>query len=111
MGVNKIIALGHAGYSKDQDVARRVSGVDVVVGGHTNTFLYTGALPSSEVSLGPYPLIVDSEVDLGRQVPVVQAYAYGKFLGHLRLTFDSNGDLVSWSGNPILLDNSVPKGE
>ncbi|KAI8494629.1 5'-nucleotidase [Branchiostoma belcheri] len=91
-GVNKIIALGHAGYSKDQDVARRVSGVDAVVGGHTNTFLYT-----------------DSEVDPGRQVPVVQAYAYGKYLGYLRLTFDGRGDLVRWSGNPILLDNSVPK--
>ncbi|KAI8513902.1 5'-nucleotidase [Branchiostoma belcheri] len=108
-GVNKIIALGHAGYSKDQDVARRVSGVDAVVGGHTNTFLYTGAPPSSEVPLGPYPLIVHSEVDPGRQVPVVQAYAYGKYLGYLRLTFDGRGDLVRWSGNPILLDNSVPK--
>ncbi|XP_066268529.1 snake venom 5'-nucleotidase-like [Branchiostoma lanceolatum] len=108
-GVNKIIALGHAGYSKDQDVARRVSGVDVVVGGHTNTFLYTGAPPLSEVPLGPYPLLVDSEVDAGRQVPVVQAYAYGKYLGHLRLTFDSDGDLLRWSGNPILLDKTVPK--
>ncbi|XP_019621174.1 PREDICTED: 5'-nucleotidase-like [Branchiostoma belcheri] len=108
-GVNKIIALGHAGYSKDQDVARRVSGVDAVVGGHTNTFLYTGAPPSSEIPLGPYPLIVHSEVDPGRQVPVVQAYAYGKYLGYLRLTFDGRGDLVRWSGNPILLDNSVPK--
>ncbi|CAH1248466.1 NT5E [Branchiostoma lanceolatum] len=108
-GVNKIIALGQAGYSKDQDVARRVSGVDVVVGGHTNTFLYTGAPPLSEVPLGPYPLLVDSEVDAGRQVPVVQAYAYGKYLGHLRLTFDSGGGLLRWSRNPILLDNSVPK--
>ena len=40
-GVNKIIALGHAGYAMDQQVAR-LSGVDVVIGGHTNTFLYTG---------------------------------------------------------------------
>ena len=47
-GVNKIIALGHAGYSKDQEVARRVSGVDVVVGGHTNTFLYTGKINRSD---------------------------------------------------------------
>ena len=40
-GVNKIIALGHAGYSVDQKVAE-IDGVDVVVGGHTDTFLYTG---------------------------------------------------------------------
>lgn len=42
MGVNKIIALGHSGFLVDQDIARKVRGVDVVVGGHTNTFLFTG---------------------------------------------------------------------
>lgn len=42
LGYNKIIALGHSGFVVDQDIARRVRGVDVVVGGHTNTFLYTG---------------------------------------------------------------------
>lgn len=44
MGVNKIIALGHSGFTVDKDIARKVRGVDVVVGGHTNTFLYTGIL-------------------------------------------------------------------
>jgi 5'-nucleotidase len=42
MGVNKIIALGHAGFDVDIDIAKRVKGVDVVIGGHSNTFLYTG---------------------------------------------------------------------
>ena len=41
-GVNKIIALGHAGISMDERIAREVEEVDIVVGGHTNTFLYTG---------------------------------------------------------------------
>ena len=41
-GVNKIIALGHAGINIDKKVAEEVDGVDIVVGGHTNTFLYTG---------------------------------------------------------------------
>lgn len=47
LGVNKIIALGHSGFLVDQDIARRVRGVDVVVGGHTNTFLFTGEMESS----------------------------------------------------------------
>lgn len=47
MGVNKIIALGHSGFLVDQDIARKVRGVDVVVGGHTNTFLFTGKTESS----------------------------------------------------------------
>ncbi len=41
-GVNKIIALGHSGIEKDMEIAAKVRGVDVVVGGHTDTFLYTG---------------------------------------------------------------------
>jgi len=41
-GVNIIIALGHAGFRKDVELAETVEEVDVVVGGHTNTFLYTG---------------------------------------------------------------------
>lgn len=45
-GVNKIIALGHAGYVMDQKVGA-IQGVDIVVGGHTDTFLYTGQLERS----------------------------------------------------------------
>ncbi|OWK02032.1 NT5E, partial [Cervus elaphus hippelaphus] len=42
LNVNKIIALGHSGFEVDKLIAQKVKGVDVVVGGHTNTFLYTG---------------------------------------------------------------------
>ena len=55
-GVNKIILLTHIGYGADVAVAQGVSGVDVVVGGHTNTFLsnqYAGAL-------GEYPTVLES---------------------------------------------------
>uniref|UniRef100_A0A3P9AU01 5'-nucleotidase n=1 Tax=Maylandia zebra TaxID=106582 RepID=A0A3P9AU01_9CICH len=37
----QIIALGHSGFTVDQMIAKKVRGVDVVIGGHTNTFLYT----------------------------------------------------------------------
>ena len=40
-GVNKIIALGHSGYSFSQQVAE-IPGVDIVIDGHSHTFLYTG---------------------------------------------------------------------
>ncbi|XP_058469975.1 5'-nucleotidase [Solea solea] len=105
LGVDKVIALGHSGFTKDREIARRVRGVDVVVGGHTNTFLYSGKPPSTEVPVGPYPFMVKS--DDGRQVPVVQAYAFGKYLGYLKVTFDEAGNVVRSSGNPILLDSSV----
>ncbi|CAL8314900.1 unnamed protein product [Merluccius merluccius] len=107
LGVDKVIALGHSGFEMDQEIARRVRGVDVVIGGHTNTFLYTGTPPSEENPAGPYPFLVRS--DDGRQVPVVQAYAFGKYLGFLKVTFDAAGNVLESKGNPILLNSSVPE--
>ncbi|XP_021430396.1 snake venom 5'-nucleotidase [Oncorhynchus mykiss] len=105
LGYNKIIALGHSGFDVDIDIAKRVKGVDLVIGGHTNTFLYTGSVPSSEVPAGPYPFTVRSED--GRDVPVVQAFAFGKYLGYLKLVFDKSGNVLKANGNPILLDSSI----
>ncbi|KAK1171922.1 snake venom 5'-nucleotidase-like isoform X2 [Acipenser oxyrinchus oxyrinchus] len=105
LGINKIIALGHSGFETDKLIAKKVSGVDVVIGGHSNTFLYTGTPPSNDVPVGPYPFIVDS--DDGRQVPVVQAYAFGKYLGYLKVTFNKQGNVVTAKGNPILLDSTI----
>ncbi|MED6289997.1 5'-nucleotidase [Characodon lateralis] len=107
LGVNKIIALGHSGFTVDRLIARKVRGVDVVIGGHTNTFLYTGTPPSLETKVGDYPFVETSED--GRNVPVVQAYAFGKYLGLLNVTFDNDGNVVKYSGNPVLLDSSIPE--
>ncbi|XP_064412304.1 5'-nucleotidase [Latimeria chalumnae] len=107
LGVNKIIALGHSGFEVDKLIAKKVKGVDVVIGGHSNTFLYTGQPPSSEIPVGPYPFMVKSED--GRDVPVVQDYAFGKYLGNLKVTFDNQGNVMQAAGNPILLDSSIPE--
>ncbi|XP_039709211.1 5'-nucleotidase [Pteropus medius] len=107
LNVNKIIALGHSGFEMDKLIAQKVKGVDVVVGGHSNTFLYTGNPPSKEVPVGKYPFIVTS--DDGRKVPVVQAYAFGKYLGYLKVEFDEKGNVITSHGNPILLNSSIPE--
>lgn len=41
-GVNIIIGLGHSGIEKDKEIAREVEDIDLIVGGHSHTFLYTG---------------------------------------------------------------------
>ena len=41
-GINIIIALGHAGIEIDKKIAKEVDDIDIVIGGHTNTFLYSG---------------------------------------------------------------------
>ena len=68
----------------------------------------TGQAPSSEVPAALYPFMVKSED--GRDVPVVQAYAFGKYLGYLKVTFSDTGDVLKATGNPILLDSTVPEG-
>lgn len=46
----------------------------------------------------------------GRKVPVVQAYAFGKYIGNLEITFDDDGEVIEAFGQPIILDNSVAQG-
>ncbi|KAK7107283.1 snake venom 5'-nucleotidase-like [Littorina saxatilis] len=106
-GINKIVCVGHAGFVVDLRIAREVPGVDVVVGGHTNTFLYNGEAPSDEDPVGSYPVVIDRKD--GTKALVVQDYAFGKYLGFLQVKFNDSGTVVSWSGNPILLNDSVPK--
>ncbi|WP_151717703.1 bifunctional metallophosphatase/5'-nucleotidase [Gemmobacter serpentinus] len=95
-GVTKIIALTHVGYNRDQQIAAEVPGIDAIVGGHSHTLLSN----TDEKAVGPYPTMVGA-------VPVVTAYAYSKYLGHLELTFDDAGVLKEAKGAPVLLDQSV----
>lgn len=101
MGVNKIILVTHIGYNADVEVAQGVSGVDVVVGGHTNTFLsnvYAGAQ-------GEYPTVLESAS--GEPVLVVQAATATEYLGRLDVEFDADGVLSDWEGDAILLSRYI----
>ncbi len=104
-GVTKIIALTHVGFVRDQEIAAQVPGIDAVVGGHSHTFLSA----SAEERQGAYPTWVSQED--GTAVPVVQAYAYGKYLGHLVLEFNDEGSLIHAHGDTILIDASVAPDE
>jgi 5'-nucleotidase len=100
-GINKIILLTHIGYGVDVEVAQGVSGVDVIVGGHTNTFLsntYAGAI-------GEYPTVLESVS--GEPILVVQANANTVYLGRLDVEFDADGLLTDWDGDAILLSRFI----
>ncbi|XP_077553629.1 protein 5NUC-like [Haemaphysalis longicornis] len=104
--VNIIIAITHSGFSREINIVDKVTEIDVLVGGHTNTFLYTGNdHPKENKPDGPYPYVVNRTG--GSQAVVVQEYWFGKFLGKLELTFDEQGKITSYGGNPILLDANV----
>ena len=100
MGVNKIIVLSHSGYGVDQRVAAETTGVDVIVGGHSNTLLSN----TNERAAGAYPTMVG-------ETAIVQAYAYGKFLGELNVTFNDAGEITEAVGEPLVMDASVTEDE
>ncbi len=99
-GVNKIILLTHVGYSRDMALAEALTGVDIIIGGHSHTLLSN----TDDDAAGPYPTMVND-------VPVFTAYAYGKFLGEIQATFDDDGNLTEIGGEPMLLDASVAEDE
>ncbi|XP_040062786.1 protein 5NUC-like [Ixodes scapularis] len=108
--VNIIVGITHCGYLRDIEIMKEVEDLDVIVGGHTNTFLYHGnGYPPENTPEGDYPTLVD-KTDGSRGL-VVQAYCYGKYLGFLQVTFDGNGNVINGTGNPILLNSSVTEDE
>jgi 5'-nucleotidase len=104
-GVDIVIALTHVGLPDDIRIAEATTGIDVIVGGHSHTYLSQDD-PDRD---GPYPLWI-SNPD-GVMVPIVQAYAYSKYLGQLAVTFDDAGEVIYAEGNTMLLDASVTPDE
>lgn len=100
-GVNKIIAVTHVGLEEDKRIAAETTGIDVIVGGHSHTLLSN----TQKRAEGPYPVMVKNPD--GINVPIVQAYAYSKFVGELRVNFSDDGIVKTAVGEPHLLDKSV----
>ena len=114
--IDILIALGHAGYEKDKEIAEKVSEIDIVVGGHSHSFLYTGQVSENmvEVVEGDYPTYVTQPS--GKVVPVVQVYKYSKYLGFLTLNFNGQGELLEpvagggvSTAEVVLLDKTFPR--
>jgi len=100
-GIDKIILLSHVGFSVDLEIAQSVTGVDIVVGGHSHTLLsnqYAGAADS-------YPVVLESAN--GEPVLVVQAGEKTIYLGRLDVEFDSAGLVSDWDGDNILLSRFI----
>eukprot|EP01026_Neomeris_dumetosa_P046243 TRINITY_DN3933_c0_g1_i3.p1 TRINITY_DN3933_c0_g1~~TRINITY_DN3933_c0_g1_i3.p1 ORF type:complete len:877 (+),score=140.15 TRINITY_DN3933_c0_g1_i3:196-2826(+) len=116
--VDIIIALSHLGYSADTYLVREVSGVDLVVGAHSHSFLshigdkgpelnrYEG---TRDTSWGPYPTWVKAPD--GQSIPVVQAGWATRYLGKIQLQFNEKGEIQAAWGQPILLGGSASSND
>jgi 5'-nucleotidase / UDP-sugar diphosphatase len=114
LGINKIILLSHLGYAEDLALAKQVSGVDIIVGGHSHSLLgderklsVVGLTPA-----GHYPTEVLAPD--GNRVLVLQAWQWGHVLGKLRVSFSPAGEIVDYEAGitvPVsdrFARNSVP---
>ncbi len=86
--VDAVILLGHGGIGpaggevgEDEALAGYLSGVDLVVSGHTHR-----SMPAPRFVHGPG----------GKLVPVVQAKAYGREVGKVELVFPDDPDRPVW---------------
>ena len=104
-GIKRIICLSHNGYKDDQYLAQNTRGISIIVGGHSHSLLLKDQTVPGVV--GPYPTQV-TNLD-GQDTWVVQAHRFGDYVGHVDLEWNSKNELVSLSGDPILLDESIGK--
>lgn len=108
--VDIIVVLSHCGLDVDRIIAKNAGeNVDIIVGGHSHTFLFAGDNPpGTDRPADTYPVIVNQSG--GHQVLIVQASAYTKYLGEITLYFDDQGIVRHFEGAPIYLDSDIIPG-
>lgn len=87
-GINKIIVLSHCGLTKDQEIAKKIDGIDVIIGGHTHDLL-----PGLEEGKNLF------YSKTGDPVIITQAGKDGEHFGVLNLEFDENGIITKVQNN------------
>ncbi|MBF0524891.1 MAG: 5'-nucleotidase C-terminal domain-containing protein [Deltaproteobacteria bacterium] len=111
LGVNIIIVLSHLGYHEDIQLAAKITGVGVIIGGHSHTLLGDpNNFKSAGVVLTPsgdYPTVVKNPA--GKNVYIAQAWSWYNILGQLDVVFDADGDVQSCVGHPTLIVSEVIK--
>ncbi|KAF0303441.1 Protein 5NUC [Amphibalanus amphitrite] len=117
-GIKLIVALGHSGYERDQEIAHRVPSLDVIVGGHSHTLLWPDPISHQAPGVppdpadagnvrGPYPTVVVQPS--GRRVLLLHAFFGGKYVGNINITFNADDEVKDWWPQPQLLDESMPQ--
>ena len=104
MGITKILVLSHVGFGRDQQIAAEVDGVSAIIGGHSHTLM-----SNTQEGAVEYATLVESPS--GRAVPIVQAFAFSRYLGNLTLEFAEDGTVISATGDTVLLDATFAPAE
>ena len=87
-GVNKIFLLSHLGHKNDKEVAKKTSGIDVIIGGHTHELV-------KDIKEGENLLYSNN----GEPVILTEAGKDGSYFGKLNLEFDKDGVITKAQNN------------
>jgi 5'-nucleotidase len=98
--INKVILLSHLGYSEDIALAKELKNVDVIIGGHSHSFLGSTEIPGFPTPMGSYPTKSGDAL-------IITAWEWAKLLGRLQVTFDKTGKITKYSGQPIPVDERI----
>ncbi|MEM8501907.1 MAG: choice-of-anchor I family protein [Cyanobacteria bacterium P01_D01_bin.1] len=99
--IDKVILLSHMQQiAIEQALATRLTDVDIIVAGGSNTLLSDGddVLRAGDTSQGDYPIFTD-DAD-GNPVAVVNTDGNYKYIGRFVADFDENGLLIEESYDP-----------
>ncbi|MGF1732229.1 bifunctional metallophosphatase/5'-nucleotidase [Photobacterium kasasachensis] len=102
-GINNIVALTHIGNAVDLEIASKVNGIDLIVGGHSHTLLGDFTNIGHDHN-GVYAQMVQNPNGQS-QTCVVQAGQYAQAIGRLAVSFDTNGEVTACNGLNTLLSN------
>lgn len=103
-GVKYIVAVTHLGLDRDQRLAEKVNGIDVIVGGHSHSLL--GDFSELGWAEGePYARQFNNPDGLATTC-VVQAGQFAQAMGQVNVTFTKDGRVERCEGgNTLLADN------
>lgn len=107
-GINIIIVVGHGHYLQNKEVLSNLKNVDLFVAGHSRLLFYNGKPPEGKSS-GPYPEKLKNAN--GDDVLVLYTGHHGLYVGTLAMTFDDEGKIVDYVGNPAYMDESIKENE
>lgn len=96
--VDLIVVISHSGYELDLEMAAVINEVDVILGGHTHTEVYSPQLVANS----------QTGFDNGLNGTIVaQTGEHGIFLGLVDISLDDSGKIVTFSGRLEKIDASV----
>ncbi len=85
--VDIVVLLSHSGFDTDKNIAKQVSGIDAIIGGHSQTLIET-------------PREINNTI-------IVQAGENGQRLGKLVLNYDDYGKRTSYGSDFTLLTKNI----